>query len=206
MIPGPAVERLSRVYTFLTELCKSGCSRVSSRELEELSGFPAHTIRKDISYLGRPGPGGGNYRVVQLRSSIAETLGFDRKKRSCVVGLGQLGRMVLDIQSDEFDVLAGFDSNINVIELTETTVELFPAYLIPEKVRELNIELAVLAVPQAEVGKSVERLIRGGILGILNYTEVPIYPGEGVKVRNLYLLEELRILGAETRSTDSTSR
>ena len=201
MIPKPAVERLCRIYTCLQEAGKHGTEYIGSGDIEEETGIPAHTVRKDISYLGTPGPGGGKYRVESLKAVIFDSLELGRKPRVCIVGLSPLGLTVLKTAalSGEFDIAAGFDSNTNLIELTETKTDLFPAYMIPDKVKELNIELAVLVVPESDVEKSIERLVKGGIRGILNYTPVPVPPQYGITVRNLYLPEELRILGVETK-------
>ena len=171
---------------------------VSSGELEALTGIAAHTIRKDISFLNQPGPGGGKYRVGELMSVIEGSLGLARKPKACVVGLGQLGQSFLRLAGgqNEFDIAAGFDSNINVIELTETDIDLFPAYEIPAVAKERGIELAILTVADHEVEKTAARLFEGGIKGVLNYSGIPVPPEYGMEVRNLSFMEELRILGA----------
>lgn len=204
MIPKPALERLCRIYTSLEEMDTAASVYASSRELEDMTGIPAHTLRKDISYLDQPGPGGGKYRVERLMAVLEQTLGLKRRPKVCVAGLGPLGQLCLKMLCSrrEFEVVAGFDANINVIELTESDVDLFPSYELPAVARARGIELAVLTVADGEVEKTAARLYDGGVRGILNYTGVTVPPEYGFDVRSVSLFEELRILAAGLRAAE----
>jgi NADH/NAD ratio-sensing transcriptional regulator Rex len=48
-IPVPAIERLTKLFSFLQKVKKDGKEKISSAELSLLTGFHAHNIRKDIS-------------------------------------------------------------------------------------------------------------------------------------------------------------
>jgi len=96
-----------------------------------------------------------------------------------------------------YPIVAGFDSSINRIELLQTEIPLYPLHEIAEIVREERIWMAILTTAKDHTQEAVQRLIEGGIRGILNLTsEILISTTESVQIRNLGLIEELRVLAA----------
>ncbi|MCL2481057.1 MAG: redox-sensing transcriptional repressor Rex [Spirochaetaceae bacterium] len=198
-IPIPAIERLTKLFSLLQKIKIEGKEKISSAELGSLTGFHAHNIRKDISMIGALESGKNGYDQESLENVIGNTFGFKRKKRACVAGLDMLGAAMLnnpDAGSSEFEIIAGFDSNTNRMEMISTKVPLFHLYEIEEKVKELGIEYAILAVTPENAIKTAERLVTGGVKGILNFSPIIIAPKNGVQIRNIYLVEELRLLSA----------
>lgn len=207
-IPGPAVERLSLLYRFLEERTAADGPLVSSARLEELTGIPAHTIRKDISYLDEePGKGAG-YDPASLRELIRRNLGLGRVRNACIVGLGRLGSALLaysGFSGGEFRLAAGFDTSMNRIELLRTDVPLYPAHELERVIERERIELGIIAVPARAARETARRMIDAGVRGIINFA--PVMVGEkkdGVFVRNISVLGELTVLSALIAQDDAT--
>jgi len=220
-VPKPALQRLCRMYTVLEELEKQGREEITSANLSALLGIPAHTIRKDISYLGcspaylnppksavalqdfGPSPRTSQgYHISLLIKRIDGALGISSPLKTCIVGLGRIGMALLSYQ--EFiprgiHIVAGFDKNINKIELTSSPVPLFPSYEIEEQIEALCIDLGVIAVPASSAQQAADRLIRGGIKGLLNFAPVTLKCEKPVVIRNIYMVEEFRFLSALIR-------
>lgn len=198
-IPRPAIIRLCRIYTLCEEEEKKGTVTISSGDIGKRIGAGSDNVRRDIGHLGEIGVSGSGYDVARLKGHIAKRLGFTRERRACVVGMGPLGAALLQHGlSPEFRIVAGFDSNVNKLETIRTDVPLYPAYEIPDVVRRRNIELAALAVSYESAREMAQRLIDGGIRGIVNFTSAPLgHPGDGVFVRNVDLAGEFRILAAQ---------
>lgn len=200
MIPEPSVIRLCLMYRFMENLKKNSIKTVFSSEIGENLGVRAHTVRKDISFLGEIGNTAAGYDVGKLKDHIYIHLGLGKKRFACIVGLGRLGKALLNYKqflSGEYKVIAGFDSDINTLEMIKTTVNLYPSYRIEEMVRELGIELAVVAVPSQAAQNVADKLIAGGIKGIINFAQVIVKSqSHKVLVRNMDLYSELRILSA----------
>ncbi|HEX2956924.1 MAG TPA: redox-sensing transcriptional repressor Rex [Chitinispirillaceae bacterium] len=196
-ISTPAISRLCALYQLLGQFEQQSC--VSSTELGERLGVGAHSIRKDINFLGIAGNSGAGYDVSKLRALIEGSLGLGAPRRVCVVGLGRLGTAILQYPlGDEFQLVAGFDSNINRLETIKTTTELFPAYQISQVVRSLNIDIAFIAVPADHVQDVAERLVDGGIKGIVNFATVCIRTKKkDVFVKQMDIAGELRIISAQ---------
>jgi redox-sensing transcriptional repressor len=194
----PAITRLCALYQLILELESAGKETVSSTEIGIRLGVGAHNIRKDISHLGIAGNSGTGYELSKLKELIVKHLGFNQPKLVCVVGLGRLGSAILQYPSgEEFEIAAAFDSNINKIETIKTTINLFPAYQITDVVKEKRIELGIIAVPAGVAQDVADKLVDGGIKGIVNFAPVVIRPKcENVNVRNMDIAGELRILSA----------
>jgi len=199
-IPKPAIVRLCSLYKIIQGLETNGETTASSSLLAKKMGLQPHTVRKDISYIGEGGSRGAGYSLVDLKRLIENSLGFGNGHPTCLVGLGRLGSAMLKhgrFFDEGYKLVAGFDTNVNKLEILETDVPLYPAYMIPDIIAEKRIEFAVLAVPEEAVQAAAERLISGGIKGIVNFAPVEINHGDkDVFIRNISVLGELRVLTA----------
>lgn len=207
-ISGPSKERLLRILRILEEADR----KYTSAELEALSGWPSHSIRKDISCLTRQGEAEepaeragtfSGYAPETLVPLIKEALGLNKKRCFCVVGLGRLGSAYLNMDRaafGEFELAAGFDSNVNRVEILSSPVPLYPAYKMGEVIGRQGIEIALLCVPAGAAQSAAEKLAAAGIRAILNFAPVILkLPPAGVAVRNVYVADELRALAVKIR-------
>ncbi|MDR1507472.1 MAG: CoA-binding protein [Treponema sp.] len=216
-ISGPSRERLLHILRIL----EAGAGAVlTSAELETLSGWPSHTIRKDISCLGEPEtPGedpageagtalGGKagYNPEALAAAIRGALGLDRRRAFCVVGLGRLGSAFLNTDWNTggngsggggFELAAGFDTNVNRVEILKSPAPLYPAYKMAGMISRLGIELALLCVPAGAAQASAEKLAAAGIRGIVNFAPATLTLPAGVTVQNVYVIDQLRALAVK---------
>ncbi len=200
-----SIERLCSLYRALIELEGQSDSRVSSSKLGKLLGIAPHNIRKDINSLGEQGETGAGYDVGRLKTALEKKLGLDHTRRVAVVGLGRLGRAVLEheqLAESGFDIVAGFDSNINRLETIRTDVRLYHADEISSVVRKEEIDLGIVTVPSKAAQETADRLIRGGVTGIVNFSPKVIVSGRSeVTVSNIDLVGRLRFLTAREKMT-----
>ena len=212
-IPPLVKERLLFLMRFLEHADEN--KPITSAEIEARTGWASHTIRKDISFLGSTAAGGledasqltpelncrisssGGYDPASLVSLIKRTLGFNKTRKICVVGLGRLGSAYLnmpELAGTEFELVAGFDINVNRTEILKSTVPLYPAYKMGEVISRFGIEIALLCVPSDAAQTSAERLAAAGIRGILNFAPVHLAISPEIAVRNVNLTDDLRAL------------
>ncbi|MDR1142714.1 MAG: CoA-binding protein [Spirochaetaceae bacterium] len=214
-IPEPARERLLHIVRILETASDPG-KTFTSGELGALTGWPGHTIRKDISYLGNDSaaegadaaPGGerGGYAPGRLIPRIKEALGLARRRKFCVVGLGRLGSAYLNLDAlpDEFELAAGFDINVNRVEILKSPAPLYPAHKMGEVAGRLGIEIALLCVPAEQAQVAAEKCAAAGIRGIVNFAPrvLVLPPGSGpVIVRNVFVAGELRALAVKMETS-----
>jgi redox-sensing transcriptional repressor len=197
----------------------SGDRPLTSAQIEGLTGWSSHTIRKDISFL-EAAEGGGEGEGAQLRHGspsgyapvfliplIRRALALDKRRKYCVVGLGRLGSAYLNTppsgprgpglygaDSGGFELAAGFDTSVNRVEILKSPAPLYPAYKMGEVISRAGIEIALLCVPAEAAQQAAEKLAAAGIRGIINFTPVVLRLPPGLAVRDVYLEEELRSL------------
>ncbi len=200
-IPTPSLKRLCKIYSLLEEREKSGETTISSKKIAENIGCGSPSVRKDISLLGEIGTIGAGYEISKLKSHIAMALGLNLERRTCVVGLGKLGRAILQSEqlfTSNFKIVAGFDSNINLLETIVTNIPVYPTCDMTEIISNNAIELAILSVREYASREILDRLINGGIRGIINLTSahLPDLYHEKVFISTIDIIGECRYLSA----------
>jgi redox-sensing transcriptional repressor len=197
-IPAPAKERLLQLMRIL-EADGDGESITSAR-IEGLTGWSSNTIRKDISFLeavvGQAAVGTANgYAPASLVPAIRKALSLDAPRKYCVVGLGRLGSAYLNMAPQSgFELVAGFDTSVNRVEILQSPAPLYPAYKMGEVINRFGIEIALLCVPPEAAHGAAEKLAAAGIRGILNFAPAVLRLPPEIAVRNVYLEDELRAL------------
>jgi redox-sensing transcriptional repressor len=166
----------------------------------QLTGWPQEPICRDISSLGSVASGDGSYEPELLQSLIKKALGLDRRRKMCVMGLGRLGSAFLHALPPglgEFELAAGFDSNVNRVEILNASVPLYPAYKFAEVAGRFRIEIALLCVPPETAQAAAEQCARAGIKGILNFAPVQLKLPPEIAIRNMVLADDLRALAVK---------
>jgi redox-sensing transcriptional repressor len=202
----PGIERLAYAHSLLCRLVGAGVSRVTSKTLGDLLCVPGYTVRKDLSLLGRrlSGQGPQGYDATALLGVLGEKLGLGRTVPACLAGIGRLGGAILrSMETDaRYPLAAAFDASMNRIELARTGVPLYHSSQISRVVREKGIRLGIIAVPAAAAPDVAQRLVAGGVRGLVNFSPI-ILPAGGsprtgrpVIVRNVSLAGELDVIAA----------
>ncbi len=183
----PTAVRLSEYLIILEGLDDQGVDRISSRELSELYGNNPNQVRQDIFALNHPGRVGQGYGVRELHGMIRHALGLDVRRRLAIVGCGRLGTTLalhVPLANYGMDLVAAFDVAPHVVGTNVGTVRIDQAERIAEICRERGVELAALSVPRDTAQQSADELVRGGVVGILNYSRVSLQVPPHVVVQN----------------------
>ena len=118
-------------------------------------------------------------------------------KKVCIAGLGRLGASLLDqnlFDNSVFEICAGFDSNVNRVEILRSTFPLYPASEMDFVIKREKINFAILTVEDKDAQTMANRLIKAGISGIVNMTNVLLKVPQNVKVENLSIITALNLL------------
>ena len=182
------IETADRLFTYLRPLfClqTEGKGTVSSQELATICDVNPAVVRKDFSYLGNLGTRGVGYEVEDLIEAIRLALRLDREIGLAVVGVGNIGRALLEqprLEFEGFRIAAAFDSNPEKIgtKVGRTVIE--DVANLEERIASEAIQLAVLAVPEASAPDVARRLSAAGVKSILSFAPCRIAMPENVKV------------------------
>ena len=112
------IRRMPRYLRKLDDLNAAGIERISSGELGRQMGLTPSQIRQDFSCFGEFGQQGYGYNVVALRGEVAKILGMDRNYSAVLVGVGNIGRALVEnfcFEQYGFTLKAAFDINPDLI-------------------------------------------------------------------------------------------
>jgi len=172
VIPRAAASRLSRYLRYLEELDRNGVTTTSSQALGAALGVTAAQVRKDLGYFGQFGYPGLGYKIAQLTPELRRILGTDKAWNVALVGIGNLGTALLrykGFSAHGFRIVALFDASPALVGKRVEGNEVHHVDEISARVRECNIELAVLSVPGEAAQAVADRLVEAGIRGIFNF-------------------------------------
>ncbi|MBR5093971.1 MAG: redox-sensing transcriptional repressor Rex [Oscillospiraceae bacterium] len=192
------IRRLPRYLRKLDELSEQGVTRISSSEMGQQLGLTPSQIRQDLSCFGEFGQQGYGYHVPDLRAHIAAILGMDRGFRAVLVGVGNIGRALVDnfcFRDWGFDLAAAFDVRPELIGSTVNGVPVLSMDELPRFLDEEQVHIAVLAVPKDAAVPVAELLTDHGVDAIWNFTNVELtQPDSPVIVENIHFSDSLLAL------------
>ncbi|MGP1459269.1 MAG: winged-helix domain-containing protein [Treponema sp.] len=188
-IPEATKKRLLALLCFLQN-CNA--ERLTSKDLGAALGCKDSLVRYDLNCIGFARGVSNGYDVSALQDVLKNALGTtpETERKCCIVGLGRLGAALLDSSFFEeagFTLAAGFDSNVNRMEILRSVFPLYPAFRIESVLPELKIEYAALAVEKKDAAVMTERLVRAGVKGIVNLTNSILVVPPEIKVANASL-------------------
>ena len=197
-ISDAVIRRLPRYYRHLTDLQNRGIVRISSQSLGQEMGITASQIRQDFSCFGEFGQQGYGYNVEELRSEIGHILGVDNDHHIILVGVGNLGRALLNnfaFAQNGFVVGAAFDVNPAIIGTQINGVSVHSMEQLDQYIRDHRVDVVVLTVPQAVAQSTAVHLIDLGIRGFWNFTNVELVSNQpDVKFENIHFADSLLTL------------
>ena len=112
-----------------------------------------------------------------LLEAIKVCLHANREWRAALVGVGNLGRALLnhrEFRRRGFTIVAAFDCDPFKIGETAYGLEVYCTKTLMERVPELNIEIGIITTPPERAQRAASQLVEAGIKGILNYSAARI--------------------------------
>ena len=187
-VPDVVVSRLPQYVRTLSQLLEEGVQIANSQQLGEKLQITPAQIRKDLSYFGRFGKQGRGYNVNHLLEELRQILGLTVTWNVAVVGVGRLGRAILNYPGftpDGFQLVAALDDNPEVVGRDVGGLTVQPVAQLDDVIQRHRVSIAIVAVPIAYTQAVVDRLVECGIKAILNYAPIMPQVPEDVNVRNI---------------------
>ena len=189
------IRRMPRYLRMLDELMENGVNRISSFQLGQLLGLTPSQIRQDFSCFGEFGQQGYGYIVSALREQIASILGADRGYSAALIGVGNIGRALMDnfcFSSWGFSLVAAFDVNPTLIGTSINGVNIYSMDELEKYLHENKVDMVVLAVPKDVAIPVTNMLTANGVEAIWNFTNVDITaPNSSTIVENVHFSDSL---------------
>ncbi|GAA0322853.1 redox-sensing transcriptional repressor Rex [Bacillus carboniphilus] len=196
-IPRATAKRLPLYYRFLQNLSASGKKRVSSAELSEAVKVDSATIRRDFSYFGALGKKGYGYNVQSLLTFFSSALDQDEVTKVALIGVGNLGTAFLNynfLKNNNTKIEIAFDVDPSKVGTKIGDVPVYEIHQIGEKIKEEDIQVAILTVPVHVAQSITDELIKADIKGILNFTPARLNVPSSIRIHHIDLAVELQSL------------
>ena len=218
-LPEPTKRRFVQLLQLLSSWNEQ---KITSVAISETTGWSRSLIRHDFWLIGFSQGVSNGYYVSQLEQAIKSALGLQNPvsniqkestaayenisglddtrtfyKNICIAGLGRLGSALLDesfFEKSNFKIKAGFDSNVNRVEILRSVFPLYPANEMNFVIKQEKIDYAILTVVDKDAQNMCDRLKKAGIKGIINMTNAVLKVPQGIKVENLSILNALNLV------------
>jgi redox-sensing transcriptional repressor len=187
-IPDVVIDRLPVYARALAALDRNGREVVSSQELGATLGVTPAQIRKDLSYFGRFGKQGRGYNVKRLLEELHQILGIDREWTMVLVGVGQLGRAILQyggFAPQGFRILAAFDAHPEVIGDRIEGLVIQPVDQLGPTLDGMHVDIGIVATPAANAQSVIDALVQCGVKAILNYAPIAAQIPPGIHIKDI---------------------
>ncbi len=196
-IPKATIQRIAVYLQVLEHLNQEGVEVISSDPLAKACDVNASQVRKDLAFFGEFGVRGVGYYVKALITSISEALGMDREWRMALVGVGNMGRAILnhtEFRNKGFHILGAFDCDPFKIGEKVNNLEVMCTKRLKEKVVEHHIDIGIIATPSERVQRAADHLIDAGIRSILNFSPARVRVPDGIVVEYVDFFHHLYTL------------
>jgi len=187
-IPEVIVQRLPLYFRAVELLSRRKVEVINSQDLGAFLKVTPTQIRKDLSYFGHFGKQGKGYSVSRLHKELRSILGLERQWCMALIGVGRLGRAILSYGGFEpqgFKIAACFDTDPKQIGKKVSNCIVQDISELGEKLRQSDIHIAIVAVPQDQAQNVIDSLVKCGIKSILNYAPICARVPKGVNIRDI---------------------
>ena len=187
------INRLLSYKHLLNRFKSLGLVRVFSDNIADPLGISASLVRKDFGMFGISGSQKGGYSIDDVLDRINTILGSNKINRVIIVGVGRIGEALMSyngFHKDGIKIVAGFDIDVKKIR-KNGDVPVKPIEELDDFVRDNNISVAIMAVPDIAAQQTLETLKRAKVQGILNFTPVKFKSTDELTVNNFNIENEL---------------
>jgi redox-sensing transcriptional repressor len=176
-LPGKTIERLSEYRRTLLGCLNERKNFIFSHELAARQHITAVQVRRDLMLIGYTSVHRKGYDVKELIEKIGTIIDSETSLNVAILGIGNLGRAVAGYfkgKRSKLSLVASFDNDPQKVNKVISGVKCYPLDEMERMIKELDIRIAILAVPADFAIEIAEEAVRYGIKGILNFTTVPL--------------------------------
>lgn len=202
-LPGPVLRRFPRYLTHVRELKKVNQRWVSSRQIADTLSLTTSTVRQDMSHLEIVGVSKRGYEVNRLEQELGDVLGARTEHRNVIIGAGLLGRALAlhaDFGEHGFKTVAVFDSDPKVVGRRVGQLTVRPVGQLKRIVRDMRVDIGIIAVPAAAAQLVADQLVSSGIKGLLNLAHTHLHVPRHVVVVEARILARMQEIAYAIRT------
>jgi redox-sensing transcriptional repressor len=193
-LPGKTVERLSEYRRTLLSCLAEQKNYIFSHDLAARLHITAVQVRRDLMLIGYSSVMRKGYDVKELIDKIGSIIDMEEGQNVAIIGIGNLGRALTGYfkgKRSRLNVVASFDNDPLKVNKVISGVKCYSVEDMEKIINEKNIRIAILTIPPDYAREVVEKIIRYGIKGILNFTTVPLNVPSGVHLEEYDMITSI---------------
>ncbi|MBQ8848566.1 MAG: redox-sensing transcriptional repressor Rex [Candidatus Gastranaerophilales bacterium] len=179
------INRLVQYHTILRDYNKKEIVNITSAQISQLLGIDETQVRKDVKLINCKGKCKVGYNVNELKTIIEDVLDYKTTKRAFVIGSGNLGIALSKYSKfSEFglEIVALFDTDKDKVGKTVDNKTIYNLSDIKEKIKEYNVNIAILTIPNKVAQEVTDLIIESGIKYIWNFAPTILSVPENIQV------------------------
>ena len=192
------LKRLPFSIEYLKKIQKEGEKFVSSTTIAKKLNLNDVQVRKDLAIVSRSGgkPKVG-YEIDELLNDFELFLGVDQNNRSVLVGVGSLGRALLNYNGfNEYglSIVKAFDVKKDLLFTKINNIEILPLDTLEEFCKKNEIHIGIITVPHQFAQEVCDKLVEAGVKAIWNFAPTKLNVSEDILIQNENMASSLAIL------------
>ncbi|RJP28026.1 MAG: redox-sensing transcriptional repressor Rex [Candidatus Omnitrophota bacterium] len=203
------INRLSRYKSALFRLKSLGFVKVFSDNLADAVGVTPAQVRKDFSLFAiSTGNKRGGYQIDALLESLNSILGTNKIQKVIIVGAGNIGTALMNykgFEKESIEIVAAFDIDPSKYH-KETKIPVLPLEELKDFIKNNNINIGIIAVPEIAAQQVLDILASAGIKGVLNFAPIRLRASDDIVINNINLASELENVVYYVHATEKTAR
>jgi redox-sensing transcriptional repressor len=182
----PSVRRLPSYLHLIRQLEQEEGGYISGTLIAQELNLEPIQVRKDLAITGITGKPKKGYPVKALINAIERFLGWNSPRDAVLVGAGNLGSALLgypEFKRHGLNIVAAFDKDPGKVNIHIYGVPVLPAEVMEAQIPDFGVTTAILTVPSSAAQETADILIKAGIRGIWNFTNVKLKVPDDVAVQ-----------------------
>lgn len=196
-IPDAVVQRLPQYLAFVRDWGTASGKYVRSEDIASALGLTSSTVRQDFTHLNFSGGMKRGYDIEEMERGLTCILNIGNEKRVVIAGAGNLGRALAlhgNLDAYGFHVRGIVDINPKVIGESIGNFVVQNIKYAANIIRDEGIDIGVIAVPARSAQNVADRLILGGVRGLLNLAFTRVVAPKQVRVIDVRIISGLLLL------------
>ena len=200
-----AIRRMPAYLVHLRNLQEINQQNVSAAKVADHFGLSEIQVRKDFAAVSStPGKPKAGFSIDALIESIELFLGFRNTKDAVLVGVGSLGRALLNYGGFTpygLNIVAAFDNAPALVGTQINHKWVLSDDKVSETCQRLGVRIGIITVPAQHAQLVCDQLVAGGVRALWNFAPIHLSVPDGVLVQNEDMAVSLALLSKHLEHT-----
>ena len=189
------LRRIPSYLQTLTDFKNKGYQFISSNDIADSLNLNFEMVRKDIANISsKKGIPNKGRNIDELINDIERVFGHDQNHNALLVGVGSLGRALLNYTGFEhygLNIVAAFDNKKECIGTKINNVPIYDFDDLRDVKRLYNASIGIICVQKEHAQNVAIHLVAAGIEAIWNFAPIKLNLNDDVIVSNMDMAESL---------------